>query len=96
MAIEALRVLAVRAFRESLWSHHADLATIRQATQRLIHELAGRPTKLRELVDAVRRQSLPIVALSAEEIIHWREDEPRSWELVLEWLTIMDVEINVN
>jgi len=54
------------------------------------------PTDLIELVNAVRCQPLHVVAIPAEAIIHWRQDEPRSWKAVLEWLTTMDVEINVN
>jgi len=54
------------------------------------------PTDLIELVNAVHCQPLHVVAVPAETVIHWRKDEPDSWKLVLEWLTAMDVEINVN
>ena len=54
------------------------------------------PTDLIELVNAVHCQPLHVVAFPAEAIIHWRQDEARSWKAVLEWLTTMDVEINVN
>jgi len=36
------------------------------------------------------------VDISTETIIRWRKDDPRSWKLVLEWLTTMDVEVNLN
>jgi hypothetical protein len=39
---------------------------------------------------------LHVVAIPAEAIAHWRTDEPRSWDVVLEWLTTMDVEVNVS
>jgi hypothetical protein len=67
-----------------------------EATENLIHELRGSPTDLAKLVDAVRRRPLHVVDISTEAIIRWRIDDPRSWKLVLEWLTTMDVEVNLN
>jgi len=73
-----------------------ELVTIDEATENLIHQLRGNPTDLTQLVEAVRWRPLRVVAIPAEAIIHWRRTAPRSWKLVLEWLTIMDVEVNVN
>jgi hypothetical protein len=72
------------------------VTTIDEATENLIHQLRGRPVDLVELVDAVRWRPLHIVAIPAELIIHWRNEEPSSWRLVLEWLTTMDVEVNLS
>jgi len=69
---------------------------INEATENLIHELRGSPPDLAKLVEAVRWRPLHVVAIPAEAVIHWRKYDPRSWMLVLEWLTIMDVEVNVN
>src|SRR5690349_8646521 len=85
MATEALHVhsgtdVAVRSFRDSVSPQRADLSTISEATQSLIHELAGRPTDLMELVDAVRCRPRHVVAIPAEAVIHWRKDESHSWE----------------
>lgn len=73
-----------------------DLVTINEATENLIHQLRGCPTDLAKLVEAVRWRPLRVVAIPAEAIIHWRKDDPRSWKLVLEWLTAMDVEVNLD
>lgn len=62
----------------------------------LIHELRGGPADLMQLVEAVRWRPLHVVAIPAEAIAHWRTDEPRSWKVVLEWLTTMDVEVTVS
>jgi hypothetical protein len=70
--------------------------TINEPTEHMIHQLRGTPTDLVRLVEAVRWRPLHVVAIPAEAIIHWRTDEPRSWNVVLEWLTTMDVEINVS
>ena len=71
------------------------VTTINEPTENVIHQLRGGPTDLVQLVEAVRWRPLHIVVIPAEAILHWRHEEPRSWRLVLEWLTIMDVEINV-
>jgi len=63
---------------------------------RMIHELRGGPADLVQLVETVRWRPLHVVAIPAEAIAHWRTDEPRSWDVVLEWLTTMDVEVNVS
>ncbi len=72
------------------------VTTITEPTEHMIHELRGTPVDLVRLVEAVRWRPLHVVAIPAEAIIHWRTDEPRSWNVVLEWLTTMDVEINVS
>ena len=66
------------------------------ATDNVIPELRGSPTDLAKLVEAVRGRPLHVVEISAEAIIRWRNDDPCLWKLVLEWLTTMDVDINVN
>ena len=58
----------------------------------VIHELR----EWAKLVETIYRRRRRVVVISAEAIIRWRKDDPRSWKLVLEWLTRMDVEINVN
>jgi len=83
--------VAVRFSGDSLPPRQVDLVT-----EILVRELQGRSRDLTELVNAVRRQPLRAVGIPAETIIHWRRDEPHSWELVLEWLTLMDVEIDVS
>jgi hypothetical protein len=83
--------VAVRASGDSFPPQQAGLVT-----ETLVRELQGRSRDLTELVDAVRRGPLRAVGIPAEKIIHWRRDEPHSWELVLEWLTLMDVEIDVS
>jgi hypothetical protein len=70
--------------------------TINDPAENLLHELRESPVNLVELVEAVRGRPLHVVDISAEAIIGWRTDDPRAWKLVLEWLTIMDVEVNVN
>ena len=70
--------------------------TIDEATEKLTIEPGERPADLVDLVQAVRGQSVRVVAIPAEVILHWRNEEPRSWQIVLEWLTRMDVEIHVN
>jgi len=69
---------------------------INEPTENLIHELRGSPPDLAQLVEAVRWRPLRVVDIPTEAIIRWRTDDSRSWKLVLEWLTIMDVEVNVN
>jgi Ni,Fe-hydrogenase III large subunit len=69
---------------------------INEATDNVIRELRGSPTDLAKLVEAVRGRPLHVVEISAEAIIRWRNDDPCLWKLVLEWLTTMDVDINVN
>ncbi len=69
---------------------------IKEAAEKLLHELWGSPTDLAKLVEGVRWRPLPALNISTEAIIRWRNDDPRSWKLVLEWLTTMDVEINLN
>jgi len=69
---------------------------INQATDSVIHELRGSPTDLAKLVEAVRGRPLHVVDISAEAILRWRHDDPCLWKLVLEWLTTLDVDINVN
>lgn len=69
---------------------------INEAPDNVIHELRGSPTDLAKLVEAVRGRPLHVVEISAEAIIRWRNDDPCLWKLVLEWLTTMDVDINVN
>jgi hypothetical protein len=79
------------------WEDEMDLVTtITEPTEHMIHELRGTPVDLVRLVEAVRWRPLHVVAIPAEAIIHWRNDEPRSWKVVLEWLTTMDVEVNVS
>ena len=70
--------------------------TINEATENVVHQLRGCPTDLVQLVEAVRWRRLRVVAIPAETIIHWRNEEPSSWTLVLEWLTTMDVEIDLS
>jgi hypothetical protein len=72
------------------------VTTIGEATENMIHQLRGRPADLVELVEAIRWRPLHVVAIPAEAILHWRSEEPRSWKLVLEWLTIMGVEVNLS
>lgn len=67
-----------------------------EATEHLIHELRGGTGDLWDLVDAVRWQPLHVIAVSAEQIVRWRTDDARAWQLVLEWLTRMDVEVNLS
>jgi len=67
-----------------------------EATENLIDELRGSPIDLAKLVESIRWRPCRVVNISAEAIIRWRTDDSRSWKLVLEWLTIMDVEVNVN
>ena len=71
------------------------VTTIDELTENMVHQLRGRPADLVQLVEAVRWRPLRVVVIPAEVIIHWRAEEPRSWKLVLEWLTLMDVEIDV-
>ena len=72
------------------------VAAITEPTENMIHQLRGRPADLVQLVEAVRWRPLHVVAISAEAIVHWRTDEPRSWNIVLEWLTTMGVEVTVS
>jgi hypothetical protein len=67
-----------------------------EATDNLIDELRGSPIDLAKVMEAVRWRPRRVVNISAEEIIRWQKDDPRSWKLVLEWLTTMDVEIIVS
>jgi hypothetical protein len=67
-----------------------------EPTDNVIHGLRGSPTDLVKLVEAVRGRPVRVVDISAEAIIHWRTDDPYLWKLVLEWLTTMDVDVNVN
>jgi hypothetical protein len=72
------------------------VAIINESTEHVIHQLREGPTDLVQLVEAVRWRPLHIVAIPAEAILHWRHEDPGSWKLVLEWLTIVDVEIHVS
>jgi hypothetical protein len=72
------------------------VTTIGEATENVVHQLRGRPTDLVSLVETVRRRPLHVVVIRAEVIMYWRAEEPHSWQLVLEWLTTMDVEINLS
>lgn len=65
------------------------------ATDELLHRLRGLPADLLQLVEAVRGRECRHVVIPAETILHWRSQDPRSWELVLDWLTTMDVDIDV-
>ena len=65
------------------------------ATEKLIVEPGERPADLVEFVQAARPQPLRVVAIPAEVILHWRSEEPRAWQVVLEWLTRLDVEIHI-
>ena len=71
------------------------VTTIDEPTENVIHQLRGGPTDLVQLVQAVRWCPLRIVVIPAEAILHWRHEDPGAWRLVLEWLTVMDVEITV-
>jgi hypothetical protein len=68
---------------------------INEAADGVIQELTGSPTDLARLVEAVRGRPLHVVDISAEAILRWRNDDPYLWKRVLEWLTVMDVEVNV-
>ena len=72
------------------------VATINEPTENMIHQLRGSPADLMQLVEAVRWRPLHVVAIPAEAIVHWRTDEPRSWNIVLEWLTTMNVEVTIS
>ena len=72
------------------------VTTINEATENVMHQLRGRTTDLVSLVDTVRRRPLHVVVIPAEVIMHWRREDPREWQLVLEWLTTMDVEVNLS
>jgi hypothetical protein len=72
------------------------VTTIGEATENVIHQLRGRPTDLVSLVETVRRRPLHVVVIPAEVIVYWRAHDPREWQLVLEWLTTMGVEVNVS
>ena len=69
---------------------------VNEATENLIDELRGSPIDLAKVMEAVRWRPRRVVEISAEEIIRWQKDDPRSWRLVLEWLTTMDVEVTLN
>ena len=68
---------------------------INEAADGVIQELTGSPTDLARLVEAVRGRPHHVVDISAEAILRWRNDDPYLWKRVLEWLTVMDVEVNV-
>ena len=72
------------------------VAAINEPTENMIHQLCGSPADLVQLVEAVRWRPLHVVAIPAEAIVHWRTDEPGSWNVVLEWLTTMGVDITVS
>jgi hypothetical protein len=72
------------------------LVMMNEATENLIDELRGSSIDLAKLIEAIRWRPCRVVNISAEVIIRWRKDDPRSWKLVLEWLTTMGVAINVN
>lgn len=72
------------------------VTTIDDPTENMIRQLRGSPVDLVQLVEAVRWRPLHVIAIPAEAVIHWRTDEPHSWQVVLEWLTSMDVEVNVS
>jgi len=67
-----------------------------EATENLIDELRGSPIDLAKLVESIRWRPCRVVNISAEAIIRWRKDDPRSWRRVLEWLMTMGVDINLN
>ena len=69
------------------------VTTIGEVTENVIHQLRGRPTDLVSLVDTVRRRPLRVVIIPAEVIMYWRAEDPGEWQLVLEWLTTMNVEV---
>jgi hypothetical protein len=72
------------------------VTTINEATENVVHQLRGRSTDLVSLVDTVRRRPLHVVVIPAEVIVYWRKEDPREWQLVLEWLTSMGVEVNLS
>jgi hypothetical protein len=76
--------------------HAGGRAVINEATEHLIHELRTTTGELWELVDAVRWRPLHVVAIRAEQIVRWRTDDADSWQLVLEWLTQMDVDVDLS
>ena len=72
------------------------VTTIGEPTENVIHQLRGRTTDLVSLVENVRRRPLRVVIIPAEVVMYWRTEEPGAWALVLEWLTTMDVEVNLS
>ena len=97
MATDALRAHGAA---HSFWhfyrrSPQPNPVLLDEATEQLIHELRGSAGDLWDLVDAVRWRPLHVVDISAEQIVRWRTDDARSWQLVLDWLTRMDVEVNL-
>jgi len=72
------------------------VTTINEATENVIHQLRGRTTDLVSLVETVRRRPLRVVVIPAEVVMYWRTQDPHEWQLVLEWLTSMDVEVKVS
>jgi hypothetical protein len=46
--------------------------------------------------EAVRRRPLHVVVIPAEVVVYWRAHDPHEWQLVLEWLTTMGVEVDVS
>jgi hypothetical protein len=65
------------------------------ATDEVLHRLRSMPTDLVQLVEAVRTRQFRHVVVPAETILHWRNYDPQSWQLVLDWLTAMDVNLDV-
>ena len=63
----------------------------------LVVERGARPADLvDDIAEAVRWRSLRAVAIRAEVVLHWRREDSRSWQILLEWLTRMDIEIEVH
>jgi hypothetical protein len=69
---------------------------IDEATENVIHQLRGSRLDLVELVETVRWRPLHLVVIPAEAIIRWRTEEPASWQLVLDWLTTMNVDVDLS
>ena len=68
-----------------------------EAAHTLVVERGARPADLvDDIAEAVRWRSLRAVAIPAEVVLHWRCEDSRSWQILLEWLTRMDVEIEVH
>jgi len=60
-------------------------------------QLGARPADLvDDVAEAVRWRALRAVAIPAEVVLHWRSEDSRAWQILLEWLTRMDVEIEVH
>jgi hypothetical protein len=64
-----------------------------KVTEQLLQELDASPTDLAKLVRAVLHKHRGVLAISADTITRWERDDPRSWSLVRQWLTLMGVKV---